>query len=131
MKLGFVGLGAMGLPMTRNLVAAGHQVTVASRSRPPVDEAVAFGAIDGGTLADVADASEVLILCVPNSPEVVEVVDAVLPALGAGHDRGRLLDHRPRRRAGPARAGDRHRGPLPRRARCRVARWAPRRGPSR
>ena len=35
--------------MTRNLVAAGHQVTVASRSRPPIDEAVAFGAIDGGT----------------------------------------------------------------------------------
>ena len=84
MKLGFVGLGAMGLPMTRNLVAAGHQVTVASRSRPPVDEAMAFGAIDGGTLTDVATSSEVLILCVPNSPEVVQVLDAVLPALGPG-----------------------------------------------
>ena len=68
MKLGFVGLGAMGLPMTRNLLAAGHQVTVASRSRGPVDAAVAFGATDGGTLADVAAASEVVILCVPNSP---------------------------------------------------------------
>ena len=74
----------MGLPMARNLVAAGHRVTVASRSRPPVDEAVAFGAVDGGTLADVAAASEVLVLCVPNSPDVVQVVDAVLPALGPG-----------------------------------------------
>ena len=81
MKLGFVGLGAMGLPMTRNLVEAGHHVTVASRSRPPVDEAVAFGAHDGGTVADVAAASEVLVLCVPNSPDVVQVVDAALPAL--------------------------------------------------
>ena len=57
---------------------------MASRSRPPVDEAVAFGAIDGGTLTDVAGSSEVLILCVPNSPDVVEVLDAVLPALGPG-----------------------------------------------
>jgi len=83
-KLGFIGLGAMGLPMTRNLVAAGHQVTVASRSRPPVDEAMAFGAIDGGTITGVATSSEVLILCVPNSPDVVQVLDAVVPALGPG-----------------------------------------------
>jgi len=74
-KLGFIGLGAMGLPMTRNLVAAGHQVTVASRSRPPVDEAMAFGAIDGGTVTDVARSSEVLIICVPNSPDVEQVLD--------------------------------------------------------
>src|SRR5690348_6764108 len=84
MKLGFVGLGAMGLPMARNLVRAGHQVTVTSRSQPPIDEATAFGAVDGGTLTDVATASEVLILCVPNSPDVVQVVDGVLPALGPG-----------------------------------------------
>ena len=84
MKLGFVGLGAMGLPMTRNLVAAGHEVSVTSRSRPPVDEAIAFGATDGGTLTDVAAASEVTILCVPNSPDVVQVVDGLLPALGPG-----------------------------------------------
>ncbi len=84
MKLGFIGLGAMGLPMTRNLVAAGHDVVVASRSRPPVDEAVAFGATDGGTAAGVTAASEVLVLCVPNSPDVVSVLDAVLPALRPG-----------------------------------------------
>jgi len=83
-KLGFIGLGAMGLPMTRNLVAAGHQVTVASRSRPPVDEAMAFGAIDGGTVTDVARSSEVLIICVPNSPDVEQVLDGVIPALAPG-----------------------------------------------
>src|ERR1700722_1998205 len=84
MKVGFVGLGAMGLPMTRNLLAAGHQVTVASRSRPPVEAAVGLGASDGGTLTDLARSAEVIILCVPNSPEVVEVVDGLLPGLGAG-----------------------------------------------
>lgn len=81
MRIGFVGLGAMGLPMTRHLVEAGHDVTVASRSRGPVDAAVGFGATDGGGPRAVAAASEVVILCVPNSPEVVEVVDAMLPVI--------------------------------------------------
>jgi 3-hydroxyisobutyrate dehydrogenase len=84
MEVGFVGLGAMGLPMTRHLVEAGHDVRVASRSRAPIDEAVAFGARDGGGPRSVVEASEVTILCVPNSPDVVSVLDDALPALAPG-----------------------------------------------
>jgi 3-hydroxyisobutyrate dehydrogenase len=84
MELGFIGLGAMGLPMTRHLVEAGHSVTVASRGRGPIDDAVGFGATEGSTPADVAAASEVVFLCVPNSPEVSQVVGDMLPALGPG-----------------------------------------------
>jgi 3-hydroxyisobutyrate dehydrogenase len=84
MDVGFIGLGAMGLPMTRNLLNAGHTVTVASRSRPPIDAAVAAGAVDGGDPAGVATASEVTVLCVPSSPDVASVVDELLPALGPG-----------------------------------------------
>jgi 3-hydroxyisobutyrate dehydrogenase len=84
MRIGFVGLGAMGLPMTGHLVAAGHDVTVASRSRGPIEAAVALGARDGGDPRQVAAASEIVLLCVPNSPEVVEVVDAMLAELGPG-----------------------------------------------
>jgi 3-hydroxyisobutyrate dehydrogenase len=84
MRIGFIGLGAMGLPMTRHLLAAGHDVTVASRSRPPIDAAVAAGAVDGSDPRAVAEASEITILCVPDSPDVVEVVAAMLPALGPG-----------------------------------------------
>jgi 3-hydroxyisobutyrate dehydrogenase len=83
-QLGFIGLGAMGLPMTRNLLEAGHTVTVSSRSRPPIDAAIELGATDGGTPAGVCAASEVIFICVPNSPEVTSVVDDMLPALGAG-----------------------------------------------
>jgi 3-hydroxyisobutyrate dehydrogenase len=83
-KLGFIGLGAMGLPMTRNLLAAGHDVRVASRSRPPIDAAVAAGATDAGTITDVAAGAEVTFICVPNSPEVTSVVDQLLPVLGSG-----------------------------------------------
>jgi 3-hydroxyisobutyrate dehydrogenase len=82
MQLGFVGLGAMGLPMTGHLLAAGHEVTVSSRSPGPVDEAVALGARRAGSPLEVAEAAEVVILCVPSSPQVASVVDAMLPALG-------------------------------------------------
>ncbi|HUD18633.1 MAG TPA: prephenate dehydrogenase/arogenate dehydrogenase family protein, partial [Acidimicrobiales bacterium] len=84
MQLGFIGLGAMGLPMTRHLLEAGHQVTVASRSPGPVERAVALGAIEGGTPRAVAEAADVVILCVPSSPQVTEVVGAMLPALRPG-----------------------------------------------
>jgi 3-hydroxyisobutyrate dehydrogenase len=84
MRLGFIGLGAMGLPMTRHLLEAGHQVTVASRSPGPVERAVSLGAIDGGSPAGVVAASDVVMLCVPSSPQVTEVVDAMLPSLGEG-----------------------------------------------
>jgi 3-hydroxyisobutyrate dehydrogenase len=84
MQLGFIGLGAMGLPMTRHLLEAGHRVTVSSQSPGPVERAVSFGAIDGGDPAHVAEAAEVIILCVPSSPQVAEVVDVMLPGLGSG-----------------------------------------------
>jgi 3-hydroxyisobutyrate dehydrogenase len=84
MRIGFIGLGAMGLPMARHLVSAGHEVTVTSRSRGPIDAAVSAGAVEGKDPRGVAEASEVVLLCVPNSPQVVEVVDGMLPVLGPG-----------------------------------------------
>jgi 3-hydroxyisobutyrate dehydrogenase len=84
MRVGFIGLGAMGLPMARHLVEAHHDVTVTSRSRGPIDTAVAAGATDGGTHDEVVRVSEVTILCVPGSSDVVDVLDAAMPALGKG-----------------------------------------------
>jgi len=72
----------MGLPMTRHLVAAGHDVTVSSRSRGPIEAAIGHGAAEADGPREVVAASEVTILCVPNSPDVVGVIDAALPALG-------------------------------------------------
>jgi 3-hydroxyisobutyrate dehydrogenase-like beta-hydroxyacid dehydrogenase len=83
-NVGFIGLGAMGLPMTRNLVGAGHRVSVASRSPGPVVAAVRFGAVDGGSPAGVAGHSEVVVMCVPDTPDVVAVVDVMLDALRPG-----------------------------------------------
>jgi 3-hydroxyisobutyrate dehydrogenase len=84
MDVGFIGLGAMGLPMAHHLIGADHRVTVASRSRGPIDAAVAAGAAEGEGAAAVVGASAVTILCVPNSPEVDEIVGTALPALSPG-----------------------------------------------
>jgi 3-hydroxyisobutyrate dehydrogenase len=84
MDIGFIGLGAMGLPMTRHLLDSGHDVTVASRSQVPIDIAVAAGARDGEGPPGVVAASEVTILCVPRTEDVGVVLDAATPALGAG-----------------------------------------------
>jgi 3-hydroxyisobutyrate dehydrogenase len=84
MRIGFIGLGAMGLPMTGHLLKAGHQVIVASRSRGPIDAAVSLGAREAASPHEVAEAAELIILCVPNSPEVRQVIDDMLGALGPG-----------------------------------------------
>ncbi len=53
MKLGLVGLGRMGANMVRRMVKGGHEVVVANRSRGPVDELAAEGAIPSDSLADL------------------------------------------------------------------------------
>jgi len=73
-KVGFVGLGVMGKSMARNIMKAGFPLAVHNRSRPPVDELVAAGARDGGSPAGVAAASDIICLCVPDTPDVEKVL---------------------------------------------------------
>ena len=72
--LGFIGLGVMGAAMARNLIKAGFRVTVHNRSRGKVEQLVRDGAHDGGSSAGVARASEVVLLCVPDTPDVERVL---------------------------------------------------------
>ena len=72
--LGFIGLGIMGKPMASNLLAAGFDVTVHSRSPGPVDELVAAGAKRADDPAEVAAASAVTITMLPDTPEVEAVI---------------------------------------------------------
>ncbi|MBW4090295.1 MAG: 2-hydroxy-3-oxopropionate reductase [Proteobacteria bacterium] len=72
MKIGFIGLGIMGRPMALNLKAAGHTLTVPERSSltPEIRQAATVV----GTPRDVAAASEVVILMVPDTPDVEAVL---------------------------------------------------------
>ena len=60
----------MGKPMARNLLAAGFDLTVQSRSAGPVDELVAAGATRGSDPAEVAAASDITITMLPDTPDV-------------------------------------------------------------
>jgi 2-hydroxy-3-oxopropionate reductase len=83
-RVGFIGLGIMGRPMAGHLLAAGLPVTVHSRSPGPVDELVAEGASRATSPAEVAAASDVVITMLPDTPDVVEVVSALVPSLAPG-----------------------------------------------
>jgi 2-hydroxy-3-oxopropionate reductase len=86
-RVGFIGLGLMGRPMAKHLVAAGHQVTVHNRSRAAVDDLVAAGARAAVTPAEAARLAEVVITMLPDTPDVVSVLTGeagVLSALAPG-----------------------------------------------
>jgi 2-hydroxy-3-oxopropionate reductase len=73
-RVGFIGLGIMGAPMARNLLAAGFPVTVHSRSSGPVDELVTAGARHADGPSQVAAASDITITMLPDTPDVESVL---------------------------------------------------------
>lgn len=73
-KIGFIGLGIMGKPMSKNLLKAGYQLVVYDINQANVQEVVQAGAEAGTSAKDVAGRSEVIITMLPNSPHVKEVV---------------------------------------------------------
>jgi len=74
MKIGFIGLGIMGKPMSKNLLKAGYELIVVDRNQSAVDEVVAAGAKSASTAKDVAQQADIIITMLPNSPHVKEVV---------------------------------------------------------
>ena len=69
MRIGFIGLGVMGRPMAGHLLAAGHTLNISAASGAAA-EMVAAGAVSHASFAEIARASEIVILMVPNTPEV-------------------------------------------------------------
>ena len=85
--IGFIGLGIMGRPMARNLLAAGYPLTVLDVVAQAVDQLVAEGATAGISPRQVARDSDVLITMLPDSPEVRAVylgADGAFEALRDG-----------------------------------------------
>ena len=84
MKIGFIGLGIMGAPMARHLLAAGHEMFVRTRSKVPEG---LEGAKVCATNAEVARNAEVTFLMLPDTPDVGAVLfgqDGVAGGLGQG-----------------------------------------------
>lgn len=73
-KIGFIGLGAMGKPMARNLMKAGYALNVLTRTRSKVEDLLADGAIWCTTPKEVAQKSEAVITMLPDTPDVEHVI---------------------------------------------------------
>ncbi len=74
MKLGYIGIGLMGRPMTLRLLAAGHEVTVWNRSRDKLAAVLEKGARKSDSPAAVARAAEIVMMCVTDQHAVEEVL---------------------------------------------------------
>jgi 2-hydroxy-3-oxopropionate reductase len=86
-KLGFIGIGIMGKPMTKNLIDAGYPLLVYDINHKALEEMVDYGAKSVSSCKEVASQSEIIITMLPNSPEVEKVVlgeDGVIEGIKKG-----------------------------------------------
>jgi 3-hydroxyisobutyrate dehydrogenase len=74
MKLGFIGIGLMGKPMTLRLLAAGHEVSVWNRSSDKLKEVVEKGARPAESPAAVARAADIVMMCVTDQHAAQQVL---------------------------------------------------------
>ncbi|MEO5696351.1 MAG: NAD(P)-binding domain-containing protein, partial [Burkholderiaceae bacterium] len=86
LKIGFIGLGIMGAPMAGHLIKAGHQLFVHTHGEVPAD-IVSAGATTCATNTEVATKADIVIVMVPDTPDVATVLfdaDGVAAGLSKG-----------------------------------------------
>jgi 2-hydroxy-3-oxopropionate reductase len=86
-KIVFIGLGVMGKPMAINLLNAGHQLVTYDIVKEKMDELIEAGAEPAENCRDAASRGDIIIIMVPDSPEVEAVMlgkDGVLEGARSG-----------------------------------------------
>jgi 2-hydroxy-3-oxopropionate reductase len=73
-KIGFIGLGIMGRPMAKHLQDAGHKLFLLQHRTPIPAEFTAAGAVACGSAKEVAQHADIVILMVPDTPQVASVL---------------------------------------------------------
>lgn len=73
-RLGFIGMGIMGKPMCINLLKAGYKVTAYNRTASKMEDVIKAGAVPADSPKAVAEASDLIITIVTDSPDVKEIV---------------------------------------------------------
>ncbi|HTU14292.1 MAG TPA: NAD(P)-dependent oxidoreductase [Solirubrobacterales bacterium] len=91
-RVGYIGLGIMGRPAAKNLMDAGHRLTVATRTQSRAEPLVEAGAALADTPAEVAAASEVVFLNLPDTPDVELVLFGEGGAIEAESFDGLIID---------------------------------------
>ncbi|HJX23781.1 MAG TPA: NAD(P)-binding domain-containing protein, partial [Candidatus Bathyarchaeia archaeon] len=72
-KIGFIGLGVMGLPMCRHLIQAGYETTVWNRTASRMQEPLSLGANAAHSPKEVAEKSEAIITMLGDSCDVEKI----------------------------------------------------------
>ncbi len=88
--IGFIGLGIMGAPMAGHLADAGHKVVTHTHKSPVPEDLKSKGVEDLASHKAVAEAADVIILIVPDTPQVEEVLFAP-EGIAAGLSNGKLV----------------------------------------
>ena len=86
-KIGFIGLGIMGRPMSKHLLKAGYELVVHDVNREAVADVVAAGAVEARTSVEVAQNSSVIVTMLPDSPDVESVAlgpDGIIEGVSKG-----------------------------------------------
>ena len=90
-KIGFIGLGRMGLPMSYNLLRAGYDLTVHNRSQEKVRQIADAGATAAASTAEVMERCDVVLACLPDVATCEQVVlEEALPEARPGQV---IVDH--------------------------------------
>ena len=99
-RIAFIGIGNMGLPMVRNLLAAGHEVRAYDVSPEALAEAVEAGASEASSLADAVTGADAVVTMLPEGRHVRAVYlgdggnDGIIGHASTEALLADLLDHR-------------------------------------
>ncbi len=74
-KIGFIGIGLMGLPMSKNILKAGYNLTAFNRSKNKAEQLKEFGAKISNTLKDAVDGSDIVITMLTDDTAVDQVMN--------------------------------------------------------
>lgn len=88
-NIGFIGLGIMGTPMAANLIKGGHSLSTHTRSKTP-QSLLDAGATPLANAAEVARAADIIIIMVPDTPDV-ELVLFGENGVAAGLSKGKIV----------------------------------------
>jgi glyoxylate/succinic semialdehyde reductase len=83
-RVGFIGAGIMGVPMAKNLLKAGHGVTIWNRTASACDPVVAEGATLAASAAEACEKSDVIFVMVSDPAAALACAEAAAPGLSAG-----------------------------------------------
>ena len=92
LEIGFIGLGNMGLPMAKNLVAAGHKVTGFDRVDTALAELVAAGGQGAANVNEAVAKAEIVVTMLPAGRHVEEVYLGADGIVGAVPEGSLLID---------------------------------------